>query len=184
MDGLRVAVPALLLAALAACGSASPPASPSAATPSAAGSALLLTVRAPDLAAGTFPRDLTCDGAGHAPAVSWTPLDARTRAMVVEMLDPDAPGGTFVHWLQFTDTAAASTTAIGWVQGAGSAGSAGYRGPCPPAGQTHHYHLVVSELATALGGRLQAGFTASQLDSALQSATVLRRGELVAQYGR
>ena len=58
-----------------------------------------LTVTSPDLAGGTFPREFTCDGANRPPRLQWSTPPSGTQELAVEMLDPDAPGGTFTHWL-------------------------------------------------------------------------------------
>ena len=60
-----------------------------------------LTVTSPDLAGGTFPREFTCDGANRLPRLQWSTPPSGTQEVAVEMLDPDAPGGTFTHWLAY-----------------------------------------------------------------------------------
>src|SRR5207248_8031307 len=60
-----------------------------------------LTVTSPDLAGGTFPREFTCDGANRPPRLQWSTPPSGTQELAVEMLDPDAPGGTFTHWLAY-----------------------------------------------------------------------------------
>ena len=57
-----------------------------------------LTVTSPDLAGGTFPREFTCDGANRLPRLHWSTPPSGTQEVAIEMLDPDAPGGTFTHW--------------------------------------------------------------------------------------
>ncbi len=60
-----------------------------------------LTVSSPDLPAGRFPREFTCDGANRLPRLQWSTPPSGTQELVIEMLDPDAPGGTFTHWLAY-----------------------------------------------------------------------------------
>ena len=60
-----------------------------------------LTVSSPDLPGGMFPRAFTCDGANRLPRLEWSTPPAGTRELAIEMLDPDAPGGTFTHWLVY-----------------------------------------------------------------------------------
>ena len=60
-----------------------------------------LTVTSPDLAGGTFPREFTCDGANRLPRLQWSTPPSGTQEVAIEMLDPDAPGGTFTHWLAY-----------------------------------------------------------------------------------
>jgi Raf kinase inhibitor-like YbhB/YbcL family protein len=100
------------------------------------------------------------------------------------MLDPDAPGGTFTHWLVYGIPPGISSMAAapaGAAQGVNGFGRRGYGGPCPPRGATHHYHLVVLALDTRLG--LAAGARRPDLESRI-SGHVLARGELVAIYQR
>src|SRR6476619_2339318 len=70
---------------------------------------------------GRIPRAFTCDGAGATPHFRVTPAGG-TAPRAVVMTDPDAPGGTFVHW----------TAWDGGVEGENSFGKTGYSGPCPP----------------------------------------------------
>jgi Raf kinase inhibitor-like YbhB/YbcL family protein len=101
------------------------------------------------------------------------------------MVDPDAPGGDFVHWIVYGIPA--ETTAIGSqlpaaaLEGKNSRGQAGYAGPCPPAGPAHHYHFIVSGVDAALG--LSAGLSRGDLDAKM-AGRVVARGELVAAYQR
>ena len=91
-----------------------------------------LTVLSPDLAAGAFPTEFTCDGANRRPRLQWSTPPSGTPELAVEMLDPDAPGGTFTHWLVYgippgiSSMAAAPT---GAAQGVNGFGWRGYGGP-------------------------------------------------------
>ena len=78
-----------------------------------------LTVASPDLPVGTFPREFTCDGADRLPRRQWSTPPSGTRELVIEMLDPDTPGGTFT---------------AGAAEGVNDFGRRGYCGPCPPRG--------------------------------------------------
>jgi Raf kinase inhibitor-like YbhB/YbcL family protein len=154
-------------------------------TPSPLPSPVELKLTSADLAAGRFPRDLTCDGAGRQPAITVAGLPAGTKAISLEMLDPDAPSGNFAHWLAIGDGPFADTVMVpppGSHQGRNDAGSNGYTGPCPPSG-VHHYHVIVLALAAPLGPAAD-GFSRQELDSAVSGAGVLGRGELVATYRR
>ena len=100
------------------------------------------------------------------------------------MLDPDAPGGTFTHWLVYGLLPGISSLAAvpgGAAEGVNDFGRRGYGGPCPPRGPAHHYHFVVHALDTRLG--LAAGATRPNLESRI-SGHVLATGELVAAYQR
>lgn len=100
------------------------------------------------------------------------------------MLDPDAPGGTFTHWLVYGIPPGISRLAAvpaGAAEGVNDFGGHGYGGPCPPPGAAHHYHIVVLALDTRLG--LSAGATRPDLESRI-SGHVLGKGEVVATYQR
>jgi Raf kinase inhibitor-like YbhB/YbcL family protein len=143
-----------------------------------------LTVSSPDLPGGTFPRDFTCDGANRLPRLQWSTPPPGTQELVIEMLDPDAPGGTFAHWLVYRLPAGiASLPAVpaNAAEGVNDFGRRGYGGPCPPRGATHHYHFVVLALDTRLD--LAPGATRPDLEARI-SGHVLGRGELVATYQR
>ena len=144
-----------------------------------------LTVTSPDLAAGSFPRELTCDGANRMPRLEWSPPPAGTQELAVEMLDPDAPGGTFTHWLVYSIPPEASrlgpSLPAGVLEGMNDFGTPGYGGPCPPRGSTHHYQLVVLALDTRLG--LPAGAKRFELQSRAKGH-VIGKAELVATYRR
>jgi len=76
------------------------------------------------------------------------------------MLDPDAPGGPFTHWLVYglpPGTSSLAAVPAGAAEGVNDFGRRGYAGPCPPRGPAHHYHFVVLALDTRLG--LAAGAT-------------------------
>ena len=98
----------------------------------------------------TIPEEFTCHGAGTSPPLSWTGLPSGTRSVAVVVLDPDAPSGTFVHWVLVglaADQAelAAGTVPSGTTQARNSAGDVGWTPPCPPSG-THHYRFTVYAL--------------------------------------
>lgn len=180
---------ATLCATLAGCGSApgggaqtQPTISPGTATPAVT----LLSVFSPDIPGSTIPTRLTCDGADQAPRVRWTPAPA-SGTVVVQLLDPDAPGGTFTHW-QVLGPAADLEGKLdpqlppSAVVGDNDFGGIGYRGPCPPRGQTHRYHLVVTVVAGE--EHLGPGFSRGDALSLLATARLVARGELVVAYGR
>ncbi len=143
-----------------------------------------LTVSSPDLPGGTFPREFTCDGANRVPRLRWSTPPPATQELAVEMLDPDAPGGTFTHWLVYglpAGIASLAAVPAGAAEGVNDFGRPGYGAPCPPRGPAHHYHLVVLALDTRLG--LAAGATRPDLESRIRGH-VLAKGELVATYQR
>ena len=102
----------------------------------------------------------------------------------MEMPGPDAPGGTFTHWLIYQIPPGITSLAAvppGTAEGVNDFGRRGYGGPCPPRGAAHHYHFAVLALDTRLG--LAAGARRSDLDARI-SGHVPGRGELVATCRR
>ena len=192
---MRLAARAMVmtLLALAASGCLSPGTSTSPSKPSPSP----LPVSSPELASGAFPRDLTCDGTNRSPTVAWGEAQPATLSVVVELLDPDAPGRTFTHWLIYGDGRNPGNGHLEsppqnvFREGRNDFGKVGYGGPCPPRGSTHRYHLIVMALSFPLGtgtggGELAAGFNKGQLDAAINSGkrSVVSRGEIVAAYRR
>ena len=131
---------------------------------------------------GMIPSKYTCDGTNINPPlkIAGAPSGAKSLAIILE--DPDAPNGTFVHWVTWnikpTDMIA-ENFAIG-IQGNNGAGKLGYMGPCPPTG-THHYHFKVYALDAMLD--LKAGADKKTLEAAMQNH-VVGYGELIGTYAK
>jgi Raf kinase inhibitor-like YbhB/YbcL family protein len=147
-----------------------------------------MQVTSPAFAGGaSIPRRFTCDGANAAPTVAWTGVPAKARTLALTLEDPDAPGGTFVHWTVYDLPPTAARVAGGRVpagarQGANSFGKRGYGGPCPPKGdRPHRYVFSVYALRTRLD--LKAGARPGDVRSAIARAA-LARGRLTGRYGR
>ena len=118
-------------------------------TPTAASAApVTIIVHSPAFTAGTpIPARFTCKGSNTAPPLTWSglPTDAVSIALVVD--DPDAPGGTYTHWVVFnlpptTTGIVGARIPAGAAQARNSGGQPGYMGPCPPSG-THHYRFTI-----------------------------------------
>jgi Raf kinase inhibitor-like YbhB/YbcL family protein len=167
----RCLVFAVAWIAMAACASSSAPA------------AAPFHVSSVELKEGVFPKSATCNGGDHRPTLSWTKAPSGTKGFVIELIDSDAPGGTFTHWLLYNIPAA--TTQIGQalpkgsVQGYNEFGKRAYSGPCPPSGQLHHYHIYVVALDQDL--HIPAPVDRFNLEAALHGH-VLGKAELVATY--
>lgn len=136
-----------------------------------------------------IPELFSCDGENISPELVWTEPPAGTQSFALICDDPDAPGGTWVHWVVYnvsadvcglpeavTDDAALS----GGVHGENSWGRTDYGGPCPPSG-THRYYFKLYALDTVLG--LEPGATKAQLLDAMDSH-VLDEVELMGTYAR
>ena len=156
---------------------------------SAAQSALTLT--SSSLRDGRIPKDLTCDGGDQSPSFIWSAPPAGTRSLVLTETDPDAPGGTFTHWVLYNLPAnnnglppnlpRQEQLPDGSRQGRNDFGKLGYGGSCPPQGSTHRYFFDLFALDITLD--VPAGATRAQVEDAMNTH-VLARGKLMARYSR
>ncbi|GGA71322.1 UPF0098 protein [Edaphobacter acidisoli] len=151
-----------------------------------------LVVTSADIQQGTeIPKQFTCDGEGVSPALGWDQPPAGTRSMVVIVSDPDAPSGTFIHWVIYNLSAETRGLARGVVakemlpdgsrQGVNSGDKVGYYGPCPPGHSQHRYFFTVYALDQVLA--LPSGADESQVSKAMHGH-VLAQGQLMGKYGR
>jgi Raf kinase inhibitor-like YbhB/YbcL family protein len=132
----------------------------------------------------SIPKPYTCDGSGVSPPLRWTTPPRGTRSLALSDKDPDAPGGTFVHWTAWNISPSARGLARGQrppLEGRNSAGRRGYTPPCPPAGPAHHYVFRLYALRSKL--RLAAGASPAAFDRALRGR-VIAVAKLVGQYRR
>ena len=171
------AVTVLAALLLAACGGStgSGPAASSAgpATPTAAPSgAATITVRSPAFAAGAMiPVRFSCRGSNTPIPLTWTDVPASAASVALIMDDPDAPSGTFTHWVVFnlpvtTRGIMNGRLPAGAAQAQNGRGQAAYTGPCPPSG-THHYRFTVYAEPKRLP--LQAGASLTEALAAIRS---------------
>jgi len=176
----------LVLLAGAAChDSNSPPPTPS--PPKGVTPAKLEVSSAAFAGGAPVPVDYTCDGPNdRSPPLAWSelPNTAKTIAIVVD--DPDAPSGTFTHWIAWNltpDTRSlpdgANVATASGVSGENDFGKAGYSGPCPPKGKLHHYHFKIFGLDTSLA--LKSDAKRASLDAAMASH-VVAQGDLVGTF--
>ncbi len=125
----------------------------------------------------------TCDGEDVAPALVWkgVPGDAKQLGLVFE--DPDAPGGTFTHWLAYglDPKATHIPGAVRMREGENDFGRTGYGGPCPPEGHEHEY--VLRLLALDAPVELAAGADRKAFDDAV-APHVIAEARLTAPYER
>jgi hypothetical protein len=133
---------------------------------------------------GTIPAEHTCDGADVAPRLTWSGTPAGTKGFALIMDDPDAPGGTWVHWVLFnlpvTTTALPADQATGLL-GRNDSKRPGYAGPCPPPGKPHRYFFKLYALDGPLA--LKAGVTKADVERAMQGH-ILGTAQLMGTYGR
>lgn len=96
-----------------------------------------------------IPEQYSCKGSDVSPALEWRGAPANAASFAIIMDDPDAPAGTWVHWVLWNLPATTRSLPEGVPkraqlpdgarQGRNSFGKIGYNGPCPPSGQTHRY---------------------------------------------
>lgn len=139
---------------------------------------------------GTIPQKYTCDGADVSPPLAWDNVPEGTKSFALICDDPDAPMGTWVHWVLFNlpaDTRNLPEAVppdkelpSGARQGTNDFRKIGYGGPCPPSG-THRYYFKLYALDTLL--ELPAGISKAQLLKAMEGH-VLAEGQLMGRYSR
>jgi Raf kinase inhibitor-like YbhB/YbcL family protein len=158
----------------------------------AAGGKMAFSVSSSDFQNGAdVPKKFTCDGADGSPELSWAEPPAGTRSLALITDDPDAPGGTFTHWVLFnlpaeTGNLPANLSKIdelpnGARQGRNGFRKIGYGGPCPPPGKPHRYFFKLYALDTKLD--LEPGASKEDLERAIQGHT-LGKAEIMGKYGR
>ncbi len=141
-----------------------------------------------------IPAKHSCEGQDLSPTLKWDGVPSATKSFALICDDPDAPVGSWVHWVIYgipanttelpesvakTDTVAAQGNAK---QGMNDFGRVGYGGPCPPRGHgAHHYHFRLYALDTELS--LPTRATRRQLESAMKGH-ILAQAELVGTYER
>ena len=137
-----------------------------------------------------IPQVYSCDGEDISPPLSWTDPPADTQSLALIFDDPDAPVGTWVHWVLFNIPAdarelpqavpAQAELADGSRHGENGWGRADYGGPCPPSG-THRYFFQLYALGTSLD--LSPGASKDQLLEAMEGH-ILAQVELMGTYTR
>ncbi|WP_282000698.1 YbhB/YbcL family Raf kinase inhibitor-like protein [Geotalea uraniireducens] len=133
---------------------------------------------------GAIPAAYTCDGNDHNPPLhfSGVPKAARSLALIVD--DPDAPAGTWVHWVVWNISPEGmigeNSVPAGATEGRNSWQRNRYGGPCPPSG-THRYYFKLYALDTIFA--LGPTTTAAELERVM-AGHVIGRGELMGTYRR
>jgi Raf kinase inhibitor-like YbhB/YbcL family protein len=161
------------------------------ATLSSGGPAMAITITSSAFTEGALiPKKHTCDAEDTSPDLKWSgvPKEAKSLALICD--DPDAPVGTWVHWVLFDIPAdvnalpaglpADATLKNGSRHGKNDFRKLGYGGPCPPGG-THRYFFKVYALDTVLS--LDSGSTKAQVVAAMKGH-ILAEGQLMGKYKR
>jgi Raf kinase inhibitor-like YbhB/YbcL family protein len=134
---------------------------------------------------GPIPRRHSCEGEDHSPPLFWSGVPEDTLSLALAVDDPDAPVGTFTHWLAWALDPAAEGLGEGEaapVEGRNDFGTSGYRGPCPPPGHgRHRYSFRLYALDSQID--LSRGAGKGELERALEGHT-LGVAELIGTYQR
>ncbi|QQG35755.1 MAG: YbhB/YbcL family Raf kinase inhibitor-like protein [Micavibrio aeruginosavorus] len=141
---------------------------------------------------GDIPRQYTCSGRDISPQVTWSdvPVDTKSFALIVD--DPDAPSGTWVHWVAYNipgnkrglpeNVDAILQMQDGTRQGRNDFLEIGYGGPCPPQGHgSHRYFFKLYALDSKLD--LLPGASKSELERAMEGH-ILAQAETMGRYER
>jgi Raf kinase inhibitor-like YbhB/YbcL family protein len=131
-----------------------------------------------------IPERYSCFGQGVSPPLQWSGVPFKTEEQAIVVHDPDAPSGTFYHWVLVgipgeTRSLAEGEVPAGAVQGVASSGLPSYIGMCPPKGKPHRYVFTVYALDDKLG--LGENVTAADAFAAIDQHTAAK-GELTGTY--
>lgn len=140
-----------------------------------------------------IPKKYTCEGEDISPELHWGGVPQDTKSLVIIVNDPDAPVGTFNHWVIYDIPVSISSLPEGLEkkpelqngikQGRNDFGKIGWGGPCPPKGHgTHRYFFIIKALSVEKLG-LPAGATVSQVLKAVEGK-VLAEAQMYGTYSR
>jgi Raf kinase inhibitor-like YbhB/YbcL family protein len=153
---------------------------------------MALTIMSPAFHESDFiPKKHTCQGSDQSPALSWADVPAGAKSLALIVDDPDAPAGTWVHWVLFNVPAGSQglpegvpsrrTLEDGSRQGANDFHKIGYNGPCPPPGGAHRYFFKLYALDSILN--LEAGAIKPQVEQAMRGH-ILAECRLMGRFRR
>jgi Raf kinase inhibitor-like YbhB/YbcL family protein len=139
----------------------------------------------------TIPKQFTCSGADISPALTWSGAPDGTKSFALIVDDPDAPVGTWTHWVAWNlpasvhslpeNTVKAEQLHDGTLQGRNDFRKIGYGGPCPPPGKPHRYFFKLYALDAKL--TLKAGATKAELEQAM-NGHILAQAEVMGKFAR
>jgi Raf kinase inhibitor-like YbhB/YbcL family protein len=140
---------------------------------------------------GEIPRKFTCQGSDVSPALAWSGAPGSTISFALIADDPDAPVGTWVHWVLYElpanatqlpeDVPKTEKIPAGGVQGINDFKNIGYGGPCPPSGKPHRYFFKLYALDSVLN--LKPGMRKGDVEAAMKGH-ILAQTELMGTYKR
>jgi len=123
---------------------------------------------------GSIPQKFTCQGDNVSPELNWSEAPANTKSFALIMDDPDAPGGTFTHWVVFDLPADQTQLAEGigpiGVGGNNGLSQTGYMGPCPPNGIHRYYFRLYALDIPSLN--LKAGASRGEVETAMNGHVI------------
>ena len=139
---------------------------------------------------GMIPERFTCDGTDISPELSWSGIPNGAQSLALICDDPDAPMGTWVHWVLFNippdetglsaQVKPESSLSNGAMHGTNDFRRLGYGGPCPPGG-IHRYYFKLYALDTKLN--LKSGATKAEVETAMKGH-ILAEAQLMGKYSR
>ncbi|MEA3186436.1 MAG: hypothetical protein QOD99_266 [Chthoniobacter sp.] len=146
----------------------------------------VMKITSPDFGdGGNIPKRFTCDDQNVNPTLQITGAPAAAKSLALIVDDPDAPGGTFTHWLLWNlpaklEEIIAASTPNGAVQGSNGFGKKSYGGPCPPSGQ-HRYYFRLYALDIPVS--LAAGASRKDLEKTMEGH-ILNQAVIMGKYAR
>ncbi len=192
MNNLMILTPMLLISLLAFFSSGNTTFHAETGLPAKGGSTVSFAIQTNAFSAGgMIPKKYTCDGSDVSPELTWSGVPAGTQVLALIVDDPDAPAGTWTHWIAWDIPANATrlpegvpkseTLADGTRQGRNDFKRIGYNGPCPPPGSPHRYFFKLYALGAKID--VSAGASRSDLESAIKGKA-LGQAEVMGKYGR
>ena len=156
-----------------------------------AGSNMSITIKSNSFKEGELiPKKYTCDGENISPPLEWNEIPEGTKSFAIICDDPDAPMGTWVHWVIYNippltnnlkeNISFEKVLEDGTIQGKNDFGKIGYGGPCPPSG-IHRYFFKIYALNDML--KLGPGSTKEELLHAMEEH-IISEGKLIGKYSR
>ncbi|RJQ24759.1 YbhB/YbcL family Raf kinase inhibitor-like protein [Candidatus Parcubacteria bacterium] len=132
-----------------------------------------------------IPLDYSCDGPGINPPLLFLDVPEITQSLALIVEDPDAPSGTFIHWVVYnidpkTEEVTEGSVPKGGIEGLNTAGEAKFRPPCPPNGE-HRYIFKLYALDTTLD--LPEGSTKEEIEESIKGH-IIDTAELTGLYNR
>jgi hypothetical protein len=133
---------------------------------------------------GVIPKKFTCDGKDVSPPLKFTNIPQKTKSLALIVDDPDAPAGTFTHWIVWDISPKKTQFAVGErkgiTEGTTDFGKTGYGGPCPPSG-SHRYFFKLYALDSKID--LSTKSKKKELEAAIQDH-IIQSATLVGKYSR